>query len=73
VATYTSYEVPAPSWLGDAIVTLDGEIKRRRRDMLEARRRELLANKAALKTREERRAENDAELERLNATLGTSA
>lgn len=69
--TYSDYQVPSPEWLKDSIAALDGEIKRRRRDMLEARLKEVKARQTALKSREEKKAELDAELERLNAALGT--
>lgn len=68
--TYDSYKVPTPQWLSDGIAMLDGEIKRRRRDMLEARQREIKATLTTLKTREEKRSELEAELAQLNDAVG---
>lgn len=58
---YTHYDVPAPGWLQDSLEQLDGEIKRRRQELLQARLQEIRSRKQALKTREERRADLDAE------------
>lgn len=69
-AGYAHYSVSAPQWLTDALGSLDGEIKRRRRDMLEARRKEIQANLTQLKTREEKKDELAAELKKLDAALG---
>lgn len=69
-STYTAYQVPTPQWLTDGISTLDAEIKRRRRDMLESRAKEIDANLATLKTREEKRAELEAERAKLRDALG---
>jgi hypothetical protein len=69
--TYSGYNVPTPEWLKDGIAQLDTEIKRRRRDMLEARAKELKAKLSTLKSREERKSETEAELAKLNDALGT--
>lgn len=58
---YTHYDVPAPGWLQDSLEQLDAEIKRRRQELLQARLQEVRSRKQALKTREERRADLDAE------------
>lgn len=68
--TYGAYEVPVPDWLTDSLKTLDADIKRRRRDALEARLKTLQARKAALRSRDEERADIDAELARLSGVLG---
>lgn len=70
--TYLGYQVPAPEWLKDAMSKLDGEIKSRRRDMLDARRKELASRLGALKTREEKKEELLAELAKVNDALGTT-
>lgn len=67
--TYAGFEVPAPRWLGESLETLSDEIRRRRREMLVARQRELAAQVSTLKSREERRADAEAELARINAQL----
>jgi hypothetical protein len=68
--TYSAYEVPTPEWLTDALKTLDADIKRRRRDALEARRKQIKARRAGLRTAAEERADLDAEDARLAAALG---
>jgi hypothetical protein len=68
--TYAAYQVPTPEWLKDGIQQLHAEITRRRRDMLEMRRKEVQAKLTSLKSREERKAETEAELARLNDALG---
>lgn len=70
--TYSGYQVPTPEWLKDAMVALDNEIRSRRRDMLEARKRELFTRLGALKTREEKKEELSAELAKVNDALGTT-
>lgn len=70
--TYATYLVPTPEWLKDGIAQLDGEIKRRRRDMLEMRKKEVQAKLTALKSRDERKAEAEAELGKLNDALGAA-
>lgn len=66
---YGRYSLPAPAWLTDGVNALDADIQRRRTDMLQARRKELLAKQAALKSREEQRADIEAELARLGELL----
>jgi hypothetical protein len=70
--TYSGYQVPTPAWLKDSITALDGEIKSRRRDMLLARQKEIAARLSALKTRDEKKAELEAEQAKLNDALGTA-
>jgi len=67
---YEHYGVSPPAWLTGAIETLDVEINRRRRDILQSRKRELEANLTQLRTRQEQRADAEAELARLNDALG---
>lgn len=69
-ATYTEFKVPVPGWLNDALTKLHGEITRRRADMLAARRNEINASLAALRTRDERVNDLQAELAKLNDELG---
>lgn len=69
---YTHYDVPAPAWLTNAIDQLDGEINRRRKDILQARSREVAAELTQLQTREERRAKLMAEQSRLNDAIGAA-
>ena len=71
-ATYESYSVPTPGWLKDSLTALDGEIRSRRRDMLLARQKEVANRLGSLKTREEKRAELEAEQARLNDALGVT-
>lgn len=71
--TYTTYEVPAPGWLKDGINVLDREIKSRRRDMLHARQLEIAARLKSLKTRDEQKADLEAEQVKVNAALGITA
>lgn len=63
-----NYEVP--EWLKERTVMLDAEIKRLRADTMRKRVRELVAQKSALRTADEKRADVDAELARLQAELG---
>lgn len=71
-AEYTGYGVTPPDFLTNAIGQLDGEIKRKRRDMLLARQREVAANLASLQTREEKKEALLAEQAALNDALGTT-
>lgn len=66
---YSYYDVPSPAWLSDALAQLDGEIKRRRQELLQARLQEIRSRMQALKTREERKADLDAEEAQLVAKL----
>lgn len=69
---YSYYEVPKPKWLDDSLQQLDAQIRSRRREILEARLQEVRTRKEALKSREEKRADLDAEEAALAAQLGTS-
>lgn len=70
LAVYQAYQVPVPGWLTHANIALDEEIKRRQRDALKARERELTSKLAGLRTREEQRADLEAELAKVNNALG---
>ena len=69
---YSYYEVPKPKWLDDSLQQLDAQIRSRRREILEARLQEVRTRKEAPKSREEKRADLDAEEAALAAQLGTS-
>lgn len=67
---YAVYGVVAPDWLTEGIATLDAEIRRKRRDMLMARQKEVEASLTQLQTREEKRAKLEAEQAALRDALG---
>lgn len=70
LSVYQAYQVPIPGWLTNANIALDEEIKRRQRDALKAREREIATKLAGLRTREEQRAELEAELQKVTNALG---
>lgn len=70
LTVYQAYQVPVPGWLTNANIALDEEIKRRQRDALKARERELSSKLAGLRTREEQRVDLEAELLKVTNALG---
>lgn len=68
--TYKAHQLPVPTWLTDSLVTLDTELHARRRDALMARKKELEATSASLRTREERALQTARELAEVNDALG---
>lgn len=72
-AEYDLQQLPQPSWLRDGAMLLANEVSRKRRDALLARRRELEAQQAALKTPQERRRDIEAELSKVNDALGATS
>ncbi len=70
VNLYVGYEIPIPAWLASASAALDDDIRRRRRDALKARERELSSKLAGLRSREEQRADLEAELTKVSNALG---
>lgn len=69
VAEWTAQGIPAPDWLTEKVGEIGREVKARHRDFLERALREALARKTALKTREQKAADTDAEIARLQALL----
>lgn len=67
---YQNRAVDVPSWLADLCSTVVVEISRRDRDVKVARLREQESLLAALKTPAEKRADAQAEIERLRKQLG---
>lgn len=67
---YGEYQVPAPTWLTDGLQILDREIRDRQREMLLARKREIELQLKSLRTREERKADLQADLAKVLDTLG---
>jgi hypothetical protein len=68
-AEYNVQGVPAPEWLTERIGELDREVKSRKRDYLQRALKAAQARQATLKTREEKAAETQAEIDRLNKLL----
>lgn len=71
-ATLTAFannSVDAPEWLTTTAKRLKADIKQRNRDVLEKRLSEARARQSQLKTTEEKRAEAQAEVEKLTALL----
>lgn len=68
--TFKRFEVPVPTYIVDGLDSLARDIRSRREDALKARLKEIKARKAALRTREEQRAELDNEEQRLTQLLG---
>lgn len=66
-AEYTTLALDAPEWLETQQKAVANEINSRLADMRAKRIREVRARLATLKTAEEKRAELNAELERLEA------
>lgn len=69
-ATYKAHQLETPDWLKDKLPSLRKEVDRRRRDSLEAALKSALARRDALRTSEEKRKDTDAEIARLQASLG---
>jgi hypothetical protein len=65
-AEYESENVDVPEWLDNANREIKREIRNRAADSIEKRKKELQNRLDALKTPTERRAELQAELDRLN-------
>lgn len=68
-ANYTANALEVPEWITDKTSALKKEAQRRRRDNLEAALKSAVARKEALKTADQKRADTDAEIERLKAAL----
>jgi hypothetical protein len=69
IAEWSAQGIPAPDWLSEKVGEIGREVKARHRDFLERALREAMARKAALKTREQKAADADGEIERLKALL----
>jgi hypothetical protein len=69
LTSYKDQTLEPPAWLTDNLSVLGKDIKERRRDNLEAALKEALAKKSALRTAEEKRADLDGEIERLQKAL----
>lgn len=72
-AKFEGFGVPSPSWLAEAIGTLTEEIKRKRRDQLALQLKQARQKREKLKTAEEKRADTDAEITRLEQALSGAA
>lgn len=70
LAVYLGHEIPVPAWLTTASNALDEDIRRRQRDALKARQRELTSKLAGLRSREELRADLEAELTKVSNAIG---
>ena len=70
LVVYGAYTLPIPAWLATAHNLLHEDIQRRQRDALKARQRELDTKLKALRTREEQRAQIEAELAQVKDALG---
>lgn len=69
-AGYERAQMDTPEWLTGALDTLDVDIKRRSRDMLLLRMKELETAEKGLQTAAERRLEIAAQKEKLQRRLG---
>lgn len=70
---YQNREIAVPTWITDALSTLDREILVRRRDELEKRRREINAQLATTETLAEKRERLTREKEELEKQLSVQA
>lgn len=68
-STYAGFQLEQPDWLKASLDALAKDIKSRRRDYLEAQLAQAKARKETLKTAEQKRADTDAEIERLSKAL----
>lgn len=69
-AAYESNTIPLPEWLQDNTVSVANEIKSRVRDYQAKALKEIEAEQATLKTREEKRAELAEKAAKLREALG---
>jgi uncharacterized protein YnzC (UPF0291/DUF896 family) len=69
VNEFTSLQIPVPEKLKFRIEELEREVKLKRRDYLEAKRRSVMLKLETLKTRDQRAADAKAELEQIEAQL----
>jgi hypothetical protein len=71
-STYDALGLPKPEWLTKAVTDLEVDLNRRREDLLQAEISRLLNRKAALRTRDEERADIDAQLAAARGKLGNA-
>lgn len=69
VTQYAALGLPAPDWLKDKVDTLAREVKARHRDLLELRLKQAKQRRERLKTRDEQKADVDAEIAALEKSL----
>lgn len=67
---FEDQRIPAPEWLGEQIVDLQREVAVKRVDYLQHQLRKARLKADSLKTRDERRADANAEIARLEKELG---
>lgn len=70
IQTYERNSLDPPEYLTDAVRALRSEVASRRNERLEARLKEVDARRESLKPTAEKRADLDAESDRLRAQLG---
>ena len=69
VSEFTAQQIPVPDRLKFRIEEIERDVKMKRRDYLELKRRNVQMKIDSLKTRDERRDEAKAELEQIEAQL----
>lgn len=69
-AEYDAQQVDRPAWLREATMAISSEIKERTRDEMQRRLTTAKARLETLKTPDEKRADTQREIERLQAALG---
>lgn len=67
---YREYLLPTPEWLGETILSVEKEIKDRRKDSLAKALKSAESRLETLKSAEEKRGDIKVEIERLRAALG---
>lgn len=70
---YEANMLPVPAWLSGALKAISTEISMKRRDSLEKRRAEILAQQAGLESAQEKRERLARELEELESALAPAA
>ena len=69
-AEYVAQGLPAPDWLAERLDEMQREVTTRKRDWLLARLRKARIQRESLKTRDQRMADANAEIDKLEQLLG---